>query len=176
MSRSPFATMVESLLARGCHVRFRASGLSMQPTIRDGETVTLAPIRTREPRRGDVVLSNQAGRLVAHRLVGFAAGADGRIDVVLRGDASASCDAPLDREAILARVITVDRDGRPVHLDSFAARVAYFWRRQAADIRRILAHFWRLTITSHGIRASLSHKATKSPIRRSPTAGQSSPK
>jgi len=143
---SPFRVVVESLLARGCHVRFRASGLSMQPAIRDGETVTLAPLQMREPRRGDVVLSNQAGRLVAHRLVGFAAGADGRIDFVLRGDASSSCDAPVDREAILARVITVDRHGRPVDLDSFAARAAYFWLRQAADIRQILERFWRLRL------------------------------
>jgi len=171
-----FAAVVESLLARGCHVRFRASGRSMQPAILDGETVILAPIGTREPRRGDVVLSNQSGRLVAHRLVGFGTAAGGRTMALLRGDASASCDPPVGREAILGMVVAVDRDGRSIDLASSAARAALFWRQQIARIRQIVACFWRLTITSHGIRASLSHKATKSPICPSPRDCESSPK
>jgi hypothetical protein len=171
-----FATVVESLLEGGCGVRFRASGRSMQPTIQDGEMVTLAPVGTCQPRQGDIVLSSLGGRLIAHRFVGFEAAADGRMNVLLRGDASSSCDAPVDPGSILATVVAVERDGRSVALDSFRAHTAYLWRRHVADVRRVVARFWRLTITSHGIRASLSHKATNSPNGPSPAGRGSSPK
>src|SRR5439155_25625482 len=81
-----FTTVIESLLARGCSVRFRASGGSMHPTIRAGDILILAPIDPTELRKGTVVLARQSGRLVAHRIADVTK-CDGGTRVLLRGDA-----------------------------------------------------------------------------------------
>ena len=42
----------------------------MYPTIRDGETMTVAPVPPHAVVRGDVVLFRHGSRVLAHRVVG----------------------------------------------------------------------------------------------------------
>ena len=51
-----FVGLTRELLQRGCHVRFRATGTSMHPAIRDGEVVTVAPASGDAFAVGDVLL------------------------------------------------------------------------------------------------------------------------
>ena len=147
-SSDTLAEMTECLLACGCLVRFRANGRSMHPTIRDGEALTLAPARPNELRTGDIVLSRQAGRLVAHRIVRLTKRRGVPAIVLLRGDSAASCDLPIAPSAVLAKVISVERDGRPIDLHLWRAKAAYFMRRWASRPRRWLGSTIRLTIPS----------------------------
>jgi hypothetical protein len=105
-------TLTESLLASGCSVRLRVSGGSMHPTIRAGDVLTLEPVDSSALRKGDVVLARQRERLLAHRITGITKTDTGGTEVRLRGDALLCCDPAAPADAILARVVVLERGGR----------------------------------------------------------------
>lgn len=107
-----FTEVVESLLAEGFRVRFRAEGRSMQPAVRDGECIVVAPVVARDVARDDVVLSETWRGPVAHRVVAITTTSDGARRFVLRGDASLECDRPVSSAEVLGRVVGVERAGR----------------------------------------------------------------
>jgi hypothetical protein len=90
--------------ANGATVRFRAEGDSMYPTIRNGETITVIAVSADEVVCGDILLCRHRARLLVHRVVRAVASAGG-LTFELRGDAKASCDAPVGSGAVIGRVI-----------------------------------------------------------------------
>ena len=60
--------MVVQLLGKGQAVRFQASGGSMRPTIREGESITVEPVKASEIKQGDILLCQMASGLIAARL------------------------------------------------------------------------------------------------------------
>ncbi len=89
----------------------------MFPLIRPGDLLTVAPVTAL--RRGDVLLSQRDdGKWVCHRLIRSTADS-----VSLRGDALSSVDRPVPRDAVLGRVIAIERDGRVRRLDGPAGRL-----------------------------------------------------
>ncbi len=71
-ARSPqqlFIDMSTEFLRRGQSVRFRAPGLSMHPTIKEGETITVAPVTPVDIKRGDILLYLVGTKAIAHRVV-----------------------------------------------------------------------------------------------------------
>jgi signal peptidase len=113
-------------------IKFRAAGLSMYPEIRDGELITVAPVAARQISRGDILLCRMPTRLLAHRVVAVA---DGCAPVLqLRGDAKASCDAPIAAADVIGRVVAVHRDGRAVRLSGRAAWLRYRARTVASRL------------------------------------------
>jgi signal peptidase I len=129
-----FNAVIEDALRRGDMVRFRAEGASMYPTIRDGDTVTVAAVSARDVVRGDILLCRHEARVLAHRVVGVTL-CDGELFFELRGDAKGGSDAPVVASAVLGRVLNVDRNGRLIELRGPAARV-----RRAA--RMALSRAW----------------------------------
>ncbi|WP_058865764.1 S24/S26 family peptidase [Chloracidobacterium thermophilum] len=111
-----WTTLVRSLLAQGCPVRFTAPGRSMAPTIADGETITVRPLGADEqPGHGEIVLAQVDDRLIAHRIVEMHPAADGTWDdtwFVLRGDAQGQATDVVPRRAILGRVLLPPRSCR----------------------------------------------------------------
>ncbi len=57
---------------------------------------------------------------------------------VLRGDASASCNCPVEPEQVLGRVVAVERAGRPIDLASRRAKVKHTCRVWASRVVRWL--------------------------------------
>src|SRR3954470_45930 len=110
-----FDSVVAEGLANGAAVRFRAEGLSMYPTIRDGETITVVAVSAAEVVRGDILLCRHGARLLAHRVVAVDASSRART-FSLRGDAKLACDAPVGERALVGKVIDVYRRGRRVRL------------------------------------------------------------
>lgn len=106
--------LVEEALKSGRRVRFRATGGSMRPAIREGDILLVAPARPEELAPGDIVLSRVGRKLTAHRLVEVlrAQAPEGReggvLRVVCRGDAVSAPDLPLAPSHILGRVIAVE--------------------------------------------------------------------
>ena len=122
-----FPDLMTELLRRGNRVRFRAIGASMQPTIEDGELITVAPVAPGPVKRGDILLYQSESGVHAHRVVGRVKGTvpllegDCPLDhYLLRGDASVSCDAPVRLEQVIGRVVAVQRAGRSRPLDNRA--------------------------------------------------------
>jgi hypothetical protein len=133
-----FGALIEDALTSGAMVRFRAEGISMYPTIRDGETITVAAVAADAVGRGDILLCRHGARLLAHRVVRVTAAAGDRV-FELRGDAKSSCDAPVGAGAVVGKVIDVRRNGRVIPLCGPAAHMRRAARTAASRIRTLIA-------------------------------------
>jgi hypothetical protein len=118
------ATLISDCLKNGRAVRFRAPGRSMHPTIRENETLVVAPASPAWLSVGDIVLSCCGEKITAHRLVWLDEEAatietpdepEGRPMFILRGDACRTYDPPIPAHQILGKVVAVERKGRMVN-------------------------------------------------------------
>jgi signal peptidase I len=121
-------------LTAGALVRFRVEGSSMYPAIHDGDVITIAPVSIDEVVVGDVLLCRHDDRMLAHRLVRITASGSSR-SFDLRGDAKSACDAPIDAEAVVGRVISTSRNGRVFVLSGRAARARHATRAVASRVK-----------------------------------------
>ena len=137
-----FGAVVEEALTNGTLVRFRAEGISMYPTIRDGEAITVAAVSTDEVVRGDVLLCRHGKRVLAHRVVGVTRCGTERF-FELQGDAKTSCDAPVAANAVVGRVVGVRRNGRMIPLCGRAARLRHRARTAASRAASFIASGFR---------------------------------
>lgn len=105
------AGLLAELASRGVTVTLAVRGTSMCPALRDGDVVTIAPVRGVTVPIGAVVAAEApgAGGLVLHRAVGRRGGS-----VLLRGDNAARPDGAVAEEAVLGLVSRVERGGRLV--------------------------------------------------------------
>jgi hypothetical protein len=138
--------LTAELLSRGTTVRFRPSGRSMYPSIREGELITVEPVQPSDVELGDIILyrvdrdrptqssvlsPQSSSGLIAHRVIGTERkqGASTQSSVLsphhflLRGDASLSCDKPVEARQILGRVASVEREGRAINLAGTPAKM-----------------------------------------------------
>ena len=105
---------MSDVLARGIPFRFAAPGFSMFPFIRDGDAVTISPLRGARARFGDVVaFTGPKGGPIVHRIT---ARRPGRYEI--RGDSASGPDAldVVPATGILGVVTRVERRGRRVRL------------------------------------------------------------
>jgi hypothetical protein len=129
-----FGVVMKEALATGTVVRFRAEGASMYPTIRDGDTITIAAVSTGEVVRGDVLLCRHDQRVLAHRVVDVTMHRAKRF-FGLRGDAKAACDVPVAADDVFGRVISVRRNEREVRLCGRPARLRHAARTAASRMK-----------------------------------------
>ncbi len=130
--------LTTELLSRGTTVRFRPSGRSMYPSIREGELITVEPVVPSDVQLGDIVLYRSERGLIAHRVVGSSPTQSSVLSphhFLLRGDASLCCDEPVAAEQILGRVVGVKRNGRSVALASRGAKLWHRARRLASGLK-----------------------------------------
>jgi signal peptidase I len=134
------AAGVLKLLAQASSLpRVVLSGNSMNPTLRAGMLLELAPYSRARVRVGDIVVFLQSGKLVAHRIVRFT-----RRGLRTCGDAqpwSPETVAPEDVVGIVAAVYESDApQARRVDDRAFVRRGFYLARLQGL---RALPHRWR---------------------------------
>ena len=129
--------LTTELLSQGTTVRFRPSGRSMYPSIREGELITVEPVVASDVTLGDIVLYRSQRGLIAHRVVGTSPTQSSVLSphYFLRGDASLSRDETVTPEQILGRVVGVERDGRSVALASRGAKLWHKARRLASGLK-----------------------------------------
>ncbi|MFZ0412211.1 MAG: signal peptidase I [Candidatus Acidiferrales bacterium] len=94
----------------------RVLGASMFPWIRSGDLVFVSRIDFDRVRRGQVILFERAGRLIAHRVLRTASGAA----ILTKGDSLDRADAPVRREEFLGRVTRLHRRRKHVDMESLA--------------------------------------------------------
>ncbi|MDH3442946.1 MAG: S24/S26 family peptidase [Deltaproteobacteria bacterium] len=159
MSAPLFSDLSATLLCQGHTIRFRATGRSMLPTIRDGEEVTVEPVAPRDVKRGDILLYQGAKGLIAHRVVRFESNQQSAVSTqssvlspqhsllgaqsslvtthhsfILRGDAAITRDEPVGYEQILGRVVAVERHDRNILLTGVRARLMHRMRECALGL------------------------------------------
>ena len=132
-----FTEVARLVLERGYGVRFPAEGLSMGPTIRNGETILVEPVRGEDVRRGDILLYRWERGVRAHRVVRIFASAFAGGDPVflLRGDAGGE-DELVRADGIVGRVVSLERDERRIRLSGLVAVARRTLRRGASGIKR----------------------------------------
>lgn len=132
---SPAPHLIKEFLVLGHAVRFRAKGTSMIPTIRDGEFITVCPVKPSDIRLHDIILYQSNTSLTAHRVIRQQR-ATPNVVFITRGDASGSCDSPVESDQVFGKVICVDRNGRSIRLDSRRSRGLYSVRVAVLFVKR----------------------------------------
>ncbi len=117
LKRTDFGELSAKVLSRDGSFCFRARGFSMVPFIRDGEILTIEPVKAATLDMGDIAFCRiTGGRLVAHRVVGREV-LDGREILTMRGDAPSSSYDRVLAEQVLGRVVGVHRGEKLIRLD-----------------------------------------------------------
>ena len=98
---SQFETVVQDLLADGLSARFRSTGDSMHPAIRDGEMIDIVPCDASSLRRGDIVLAAMTRGMTLHRIVRITS--EG---IITRGDNATDDDGIIASANILGKAIS----------------------------------------------------------------------
>ncbi len=99
------------------------TGNSMNPSIWDGDRVLVAHGCT-GVRPGDVVVFRHGGNLIAHRVLRIYEGDTGPgLMFVTKGDNASRFDPSLNAGEIVGRVLSVERNGRQMSLDTAAWRM-----------------------------------------------------
>ena len=144
-----FPDVVIDMLKRGYGVCFRARGRSMNPTIQEGEKIAVEPVAPANVRAGHIVLYRSDRGVIAHRVVKIQRRrGDSRtvptgeaLIFLLRGDASRTCDEPIESTQILGKVVSVERDG---HWLAPANRKTEWLRRIRAAASRLKQRIARI--------------------------------
>ena len=135
---------VELLGRDGRRGTLPVAGLSMRPTLLEGQLLAVE-FRPQRLQRGDILLLRQESGLVVHRLVGRARGADGHRGLRTRGDGTILLDPFMDLAQVKGRVIAVRdargwRDLRATPARLYGTCVAWhdlFWAAMGAVAARI---------------------------------------
>lgn len=136
---SEFEPTLRELLAAGHTARFRASGDSMYPAIRNGDYLHVVPCQTSELRRGDVILAATERGLTAHRIVSISEH-DGTLRVITRGDNALRSDLPVPVGDVLGRVEKVEQGTNIRQSPPESATITRF---VAVLVRRVRSRFQR---------------------------------
>ena len=92
---------LNDLLLKSGQVRLRIASSSMAPTLRPGDEVAVDPARMEEIQIGDLVLFEQRGQLICHRLVEKSAA------WLTRGDAGGGPGERIRPEQVLGKVLSI---------------------------------------------------------------------
>lgn len=88
-----------ALLKGGQPIEIKAQGFSMFPLLQPGNTLLISPTNAANCRRGDIVVFEGQGKLIAHRIAAL-----GEHGFVCRGDATLHDDGLMPYEKILGKV------------------------------------------------------------------------
>ncbi len=155
-----FKQVCVELLREGHGVKFRAPGGSMYPTICDGDLITVEPINPSDIASGDIILYRHQSGVTAHRVMRILKrsapkGPQGcssteTLQFLLRGDAAFNDDDPVHDDQILGKVVSIERNCRPLNPYCHRLKFLYKARRLAVRLKRVLfSHRPTQTDTDH---------------------------
>lgn len=129
--------LLADALRRYGPVCLRATGRSMLPSIEPGDVLRIEHATADLIQRGDVILYDVGGRLIAHRVVRRAVD-NGVVHLITRGDSHWWTDPPIAAAQLIGRVIGIPRCTVAGHVRGGVMRV---WRslRERATSRAALA-------------------------------------
>ena len=117
--------LMSAVLAKGVPFRFYAKGWSMAPFIKDGDVITISPLRSKPVTVGEVVAFRhpQAGKLVVHRSIAKQGSA-----VFIRGDRVENyADGLVPIDDIIGRVTKIERNKRQIWIGLGPERYIIAW-------------------------------------------------
>jgi SOS-response transcriptional repressor LexA len=140
ISNENYFAEVKQMLAEGKEVRIRIKGGSMQPFIKDGDTVLLRSYQGEPLALGSNVLAKDRDKYVFHRFVGMKNG-----QFVLAGDGNLVLREYVDKAAIVAIASMHYRKDslKGKAIDSIGARIGGLAWYHIRLLRRIIAKLTR---------------------------------
>ena len=102
----------DSLRSSGA-LRLQVTGWSMLPAVWPGDTLMVEQVKANAVSEGEIVLFVRDRRLFAHRVVARSHG-DGHLQLVTKGDAMPTSDAPISDAELLGKVSRIVRKGRSI--------------------------------------------------------------
>lgn len=110
--------LVRDILKKGMSVRFQAKGWSMHPFVQDRDFITVSPVENSSIKIGDVVFySTTEDKIIVHRVIGKYR-KDGRVTMLIKGDATSGPSEKVDVQNILGKVVAIERNGQKKRLDT----------------------------------------------------------
>jgi len=122
--RKVLRDLADELLDRGTSIRITASGYSMYPAIKPGNTIIIKPMPPDELKCGMIIAWKRENDLVVHRLV-LAYESDEKRYYITRGDSCRSSDKPVTLDMIAGRVEAIYKGHRllrPVKIHPISER------------------------------------------------------
>ncbi len=95
---------LSDLLLTSGKVRLRIASRSMVPTLRPGDEIVVARVTAELPQPGDLVLFEQRGQLICHRVVTVSGHA-----ILTRGDATRSPGEWIHRTHVIGKVVGIKK-------------------------------------------------------------------
>jgi signal peptidase I len=137
--------LIEAVHEKGVSFRFQARGYSMMPAIRDGDLITVSPLKDIIPRRGDVLAFRHPERpqMLVHRVLHAKAK-----KYFIKGDNCPEADGWIPAENILGLITKVERQGKTRFWPnrsqpSFGSNAYLLFYPLWPPMRRTLAKAWR---------------------------------
>jgi hypothetical protein len=138
----------------------------MEPTIFDGEVITINQVEPSKIRNGDILLYRSESRLTAHRVIRIEkkkphaptrspcltthdSVLSPQSSFVLRADTSNTVYEQVEPSQILGKVVSVERNGYRIRLGGAGARVSYKVRVVATRLKRNLLRILSKTGVTH---------------------------
>jgi signal peptidase I len=120
LSTRDMAGILRNVIGKGASFRFEARGFSMNPSIKDGDIITVSPCSARL-RFGDIVAFAHpiTDGLVVHRIIGIRNGS-----FFVKGDNSRSFDGLVSKSQVLGRISRIERSRRNVRMGLGVERIA----------------------------------------------------
>jgi signal peptidase I len=117
-SKVDLLALSKDILKKGKSIRFQARGWSMRPFIRDGDIITISPVENSALKTGEVVLYLSAGnQVIVHRIINKYK-REGRITLMVKGDAVFGSAEKVEVQNVLGKVTTIERKGCLKRLDT----------------------------------------------------------
>lgn len=119
--------MLESLANEQHLIRIKTKGYSMSPTIAPGDIVIVAPAKIHDLKIGDIVVFRTQQSMIAHRLVAVNV-ANGQNICVAKGDNNRHVDAAFSADAIVGKVIRLERNNKHIVLKNNWLKAFFMFR------------------------------------------------
>lgn len=128
-------------LKEGEKIRLRVNGDSMYPTIRRGDVLIVQRTAPGDIHLGDVVTVQRENDWVTHRLIAITPAGDGKSTTwTTKGDNMLFADPPVEPQAVIGRVVGVERNGLPLDAPGIFSPEA---SQRAAQLGRWEANFFQ---------------------------------
>lgn len=133
--------LIEEAFSRGQAVTLPVTGISMRPTLEPGDAVTLVAVDACLIERGDILLyRRENGQFVLHRAIKVSGET-----ITFCGDAHVESETNIPASAVIARVVSYQKDGKEHTLEAIRAEG---YRRLRSRPLRAVATWWHKTKTA----------------------------
>lgn len=117
MSENNFIIVSKEILGQKKSFRFRAQGWSMNPSVKDGDYLTVYPFNQDALSVGDIVYYLVDNRPVVHRIIRFFS-QNGIKTAMIQGDSCYGQPDTIPVKDILGKVLLIERQGHMKRLDT----------------------------------------------------------